>query len=280
MNALLGVAALHLSHIRPTQREYYHDQAVQLQTHALSIFNQQPPQVTSDNCLSLIIFSHLTSLQMLYETTRNCNDIDTFEPLSHFLEYIKVYRGVVSIAREAWAALLQSNLAHVFTAGTSLANYKSVGGNQMQTIGGSQMTELRSVILISQTLDREQKWLCVEAVDRLQSILSSMEQDPDKKSENGEAYSFHSLSLVHAWPCLAHEEVLHLLCNKAPEALLMLAYYGVLMHRNRHFWTYTDVGHILVRTIARYLGPDWQHFMAWPLEQIGESPAVKADTPC
>lgn len=253
---------------------------MQLQTHALSIFNQQQPQVTSDNCLSLLIFSHLTSLQMLYETAWNCNNNNTFKPLNHFLEYIKVYRGVVLIAREAWDALLQSNLAHVFTAGTSLADYKSVKGSQMQTNEGSQMTELRSVILISQTLDWEQKRLCIEAVDRLQWILSSIKQDPDKEFENEEVFSFHSLSLVHAWPCLAHEEVLSLLYNKAPEALLMLAYYGVLIHQNRHFWTYTDVGHILVRTIARYLGPDWQHFMVWPLEQIGQDPAARADTPC
>lgn len=217
------------------------------------------------------MFIHLTSLQMLYETTESCNDIDTVEPLDRFVEYTKVYRGAVLIAKESWGALLQSNLAHIFTAGSNIADHRTTeGGSQMQMIGASQTTELRSVILISQTLDREQKRLLVEEVDMLQLILSSseIEQASDSQAGSGEAYNFRSLSLVHLWPCLAHEAVLQLLWNKAPEALLMLAYYGVLMHRNRHFWTYANVGHVLVQSIARYLGPDWQHFMAWPLEEI------------
>lgn len=264
MNALLAVAALHLSHIRPAQSAYYHHQAVHFHTHALSIFNQQRPRVTPENCLSLLIFGQLTSLQVLYETTLKCDDDDKskFEPLNRFLEYIKVYRGVVLIAKQAWQALLQSKLRSIFTASAGIADCRSSGG--------SQTSELRSVISISRALDREQKQLCLEATDRLQWIFSP--SGPDSRNSHGagedEGREMHSLTLVHAWPCLAHEAVLDLLCNKTPEALLMLAYYGVLMHQHRHFWTYANVGQILVRTIARYLGPDWQHFMVWPLAQV------------
>lgn len=264
MNALLAAAALHLSHVRPAQSTYYHHQAVHFHTHALSIFNQQRPHVTPENCLSLLLFGQLTSLQVLYETTLSCADDDKsrFEPLDRFLEYIKVYRGVVLIAKEAWQALLQSKLGSIFTASAGIADCRSSGG--------SQTSELRSVISISRALDREQKQHCLEATDRLQWIFSPSESEPRKTQGPGsdEPGGMHSLRLVHAWPCLAHEAVLDLLCNKTPEALLMLAYYGVLMHQHRHFWVYANVGQILVRTIARYLGPDWQHFMVWPLAQV------------
>lgn len=269
MNALLAVAALHLSHVRPAQGAYYHHQAVHFHTHALSIFNQERPRVTPENCVSLLVFGQLTSLQVLYETTLNCDeDKSKFEPLNRFLEYIKVYRGVVLIAKEAWQALLQSKLRSIFTASAGIADYRSSGG--------SQTSELRSVISISRALDREQKQLCLEATDRLQWIFSPSGPDSRKSHSpagpggpgEDEGREMHSLTLVHAWPCLAHEAVLDLLCNKTPEALLMLAYYGVLMHQHRHFWTYANVGQILVRTIARYLGPDWQHFMVWPLAQV------------
>lgn len=268
MNALLAVSALHLSHVRPAQRAYYHHQAVHFHTHALSIFNQQRPRVTPENCVSLIVFGQLTSLHVLYETTLDCNeDKSGIEPLNRFLEYIKVYRGVVLIAKEAWQALLQSKLRSIFTASAGIAEYRSSGG--------SQTSELRSVISISRALDREQKQLCLEAIDRLQWIFSPSEPESRRSHSPGrgeEAGEMHSLGLVHAWPCLAHEAVLDLWCNKTPEALLMLAYYGVLMHQHSHFWTYADVGQTLVRTIARYLGPDWQHFMVWPLGQVGQDP--------
>lgn len=265
MNALLAVAALHLSHVRPAQSAYYHHQAVHFHTHALSIFNQERPQVTPENCVSLLVFGQLTSLQVLYETTLDCDeDKSKSEPLNRFLEYIKVYRGVVLIAKEAWQALLRSKLRSIFTASASIADYRSSGG--------SQTSELRSVISISRALGREQKQLCLEAIDRLQWIFSPSDPDASKSHGAGEdeAGEMHSLALVHAWPCLAHEAVLDLLCNKTPEALLMLAYYGVLMHQHRHFWTYANVGQILVRAIARYLGPDWQHFMVWPLAHVGQ----------
>lgn len=267
MNALLAVAALHLAHIRPAQSASYHHQAVHFHTHALSIFNQQRPQVTPENCVSLLVFGQLTSLQVLYETTLNCDEDTTkFEPLNRFLEYIKVYRGVVLIAKEAWQALLRSKLRSIFTASAGIADYRSSGG--------SQTAELRSVISISRALNREQKQLCLEAIDRLQWIFSPSESDSDPRKSHSpgkeEGGEMHSLGLVHAWPCLAHETVLDLLCNKTPEALLMLAYYGVLMHQHSHFWTYANVGQVLVRTIARYLGPDWEHFMVWPLAQVDQ----------
>lgn len=217
---------------------------------------------------------------MLYETTQSCTNIDTFEPLDGFLEYTRVYRGAVLIAKEAWGALIQSNLAHIFAAGSHLADNKMTEGSPIETIGRRQTTELRSVILISQALDREQKRLLVEEVDRLQAILSSAEQEPGSEAGGGEPWSFRSLSLVHVWPCLAHEAVMQLLWSKAPEALLMLAYYGVLMHHNRHFWTYANLGHVLVRSIARYLGPDWQHFMAWPLEETDRDTVPEAAGSC
>lgn len=277
MNALLAAAALHLSHTRPAQSSHYHDQAVHLHTHALSIFNQQRPHVTPENCVSLLLFGQLTSLHVLYETTTldgdgGDGDKSSCEPLNRFLEYIKVYRGVVLIAKEAWQALLRSKLGSIFTDTASITDCRSSGG--------SQTSELRSVISISRALDREQKQLCLEATDRLQWIFSASDGDPDgdpdtRKSQgqsqslgNDESGELHSLRLVHAWPCLAHEAVLDLLCNKTPEALLMLAYYGVLMHQHRHFWIYANVGRILVQTIARYLGADWQHFMVWPLAQV------------
>lgn len=273
MNALLAAAALHLSHTLPAQSSHYHHQAVHFHTHALSIFNQLRPRVTPENCVSLLLFGQLTSLHVLYETTTlDCDggdgDRPSFEPLNRFLEYIKVYRGVVLIAKEAWQALLRSKLSSIFTDTASITDCKSSGG--------SQTSELRSVISISRALDREQKQLCLVATDRLQWIFSAWDRDPDtRKSQSprpsagdDESGEMHSLRLVHAWPCLAHEAVLDLLCNKTPEALLMLAYYGVLMHQHRDFWIYANVGRILVRTIARYLGADWQHFMAWPLAEV------------
>ena len=269
MNAVLGIAALHLSHIRPDQSAYYHHQAVHFHTHALSLFNKEQPQVTSENAVSLLLFSQFISHQVLYEISLAAHKHDEVESLDRFLGYLKVYRGVVVISRGAWNALCQSKIGGIFS--TS----RSVG--QCKTSDGEETAELRSFISISRSLSNEQKQYCQDAIDRLQWIISrsssrshaEMKRLPDL-SELLNIDGPNCLRQVLAWPCLAEESFLDLLCNRNPEALLILAYYGVVMHQHRSFWVYIGVGPILVRAIAQILGPNWQYFMAWPLAQICE----------
>ncbi|KAJ3472656.1 hypothetical protein NLG97_g10813 [Lecanicillium saksenae] len=56
-------------------------------------------------------------------------------------------------------------------------------------------------------------------------------------------------------------------CN--PEALIVLAYYGVLLHRCREYWVYGDAGARLIRGIADHVGAYWREAMQWPLREIG-----------
>lgn len=265
MNALLAISALHLARTRPAQSAYYHHQAVEYQTHALSMFNIERPQVSSENALSLLLFSQFTSLQVLHEITLNAIKHDTAEPLDGFLDYIKVHRGVAAVAKEAWDALLQSKLSIFFANSSSIMECKDSEGKET--------AELRSFVSISRSLSNEQKQYCQDSIDRLQWIISRSgpcsDFKPDPTQDPLPTDGHQCLSQVLAWPCLARESFLDLLCSKNPEALLILAYYGVTMHRNRFYWVYADVGSILVRAIARNLGQNWQHFMAWPLAQVG-----------
>lgn len=271
MNALLAIAALHMSHLRPAQSAYYHHQAVHFQTHALSMFNDEKPHVTPENALSLLLFSQFTSLQVLHEITLNATTHD--EPLDRFLDYLKVYRGVVLVTNEAWTTLLQSKLSDFFANTSGITKHK--------TSEGEETAELRSFVSISRSLSNEQKQYCQDAIDRLQWIISrsdpSSDSDLDPRPGDmcrpGDGFHLEGhkcLKEVLAWPCLARESFLDLLCSKNPETLLILAYYGVAMHQHRAFWVYADIGAILIRAIARNLGPNWQHFMAWPLAQISE----------
>lgn len=231
------------------------------------MFNHERPQVTPENALSLLLFSQFTSLQLLHEIPLNASAHEGVEPLDRFLDYIRVYRGVVLIANKAWDALLQSKLSLFFANSSSITKCK--------TSEGEETAELRSFVSISRSLSNEQKQCCQDSIDRLQWIISRSDPSADYHLDpNLDQQRVHPgdgpmcLTQVLAWPCLAKESFLNLLCSKNPEALLVLAYYGVTMHQHRFFWVYADVGSILVRAIARNLGPNWQHFMAWPLSQV------------
>jgi hypothetical protein len=53
-----------------------------------------------------------------------------------------------------------------------------------------------------------------------------------------------------------------------PEALVILAYFGVLLHRCRNFWAFGEAGGTIICAVAGHLGSYWQEALAWPLHVL------------
>lgn len=53
-----------------------------------------------------------------------------------------------------------------------------------------------------------------------------------------------------------------------PEALVVLAWFGVLLARCRSFWAFSDAAPGMVRAIARHLGEYWGDVLSWPLQAV------------
>lgn len=69
------------------------------------------------------------------------------------------------------------------------------------------------------------------------------------------------------------DDFLNLLNARRPEALIILAYYGVLLHSFRDSWMAHQSGASLVRVIATSVGQFWEPWLAWP-RHIVESSAM------
>ena len=73
---------------------------------------------------------------------------------------------------------------------------------------------------------------------------------------------------ISGWHVVLPSEFADVLRDRRPEALVILAYYGVLLHRARRYWICGGNGAVLVRAIARQLGPEWGPVMRWPIDVI------------
>ncbi|KAH7024654.1 uncharacterized protein B0I36DRAFT_434317 [Microdochium trichocladiopsis] len=61
-----------------------------------------------------------------------------------------------------------------------------------------------------------------------------------------------------------------LLAQRRPEALVIFAYYAVLMHRAGDYWGIGSLaGGVLVTGIEGYLGGFWRRWLEWPVAQVG-----------
>ena len=59
-----------------------------------------------------------------------------------------------------------------------------------------------------------------------------------------------------------------MLDEQRPEALIILSYFAVILHRRRKCWIINDSGQILIDMISSRLGRRWAERLAWPRSQI------------
>lgn len=78
--------------------------------------------------------------------------------------------------------------------------------------------------------------------------------------------SSYSILAVGAWPSRAGRTYLELLKQRDSWAMVILAYYGVLLHQHQRYWFIGDSGRRLVQAIAESLGEEWFWYIHWAKE--------------
>ncbi len=76
---------------------------------------------------------------------------------------------------------------------------------------------------------------------------------------------------VQEWPVRVPKDYINLVAQRRPEALAILAYYSVLLHRARDYWVVGDAGEFLIRSITDYLGAYWADWLEWPNAMLNEN---------
>ncbi|KAJ5908504.1 hypothetical protein N7495_001186 [Penicillium taxi] len=248
MNEMLAYSALHLSIVKPERRDFYRNHAAQLQMHALNQYNLQSPHINDQNCVSVFVFAAFLGLHMLCDTLVFRED--SFEAfLDRFLQYVRLHRGVRTIASEGrWSIICQN---------TTLQPLLELGSRlpPMDAELGPNCRILLERIQTSETEASNQE-IYKQAIQALHSVMTIVK-----------ANSFYSggFTALTAWPVLVPREYVDLLSARHGEALVILAYYGALVHTGRQSWMFQDGGQFLIRSVFQYLGPSWSEWLEWPL---------------
>ncbi|GFG27998.1 hypothetical protein IFM61606_08070 [Aspergillus udagawae] len=246
LNQLLALAALCLSRSRPTQRDYYHFHATQLQTHAISFFNKIDMVLSVENCASVFLFSSALGIHMLCETLNfRASDMAVF--LNRFVQSVRLYRAVRTVASQTQTSLEQSDLGGLWRQGPTLPR------------GGTPLCEKYAMLKESITaakLGPALTTVYTTTIECLQSVVKykgSLRPPP---------------SAIVAWPVLVPEGYLECLRLRRPEALVILAHYAILLHLHRGLWIFGDSGSFLIKSISQHLGPEWEGWMDWPQQAL------------
>jgi hypothetical protein len=252
MYQMLALSALHLSHIRTAQASHYRQEATFLQTEALSLVNDSWAEPTTENCVSMLLFSSFLSLHSLGEAvTASEEDVGGF--LNRFVAYLHLHRGVRAIISETWQLLLQSNITPMLNLGARALHAASLESQEQATFVANRLHNL----LNDADMRPESEQACREAVENLQLVYQSeyLEGETSPKKPPG---------LIWTWPILLSGVFTDLLMKRRPEALIILCHYAVLLHRRRQIWLVRNAGQMLISEITRFLGTYWSDSLDWP----------------
>ncbi|KAI1277344.1 hypothetical protein F5Y07DRAFT_388600 [Xylaria sp. FL0933] len=89
----------------------------------------------------------------------------------------------------------------------------------------------------------------------------------------GEFLKYLTSRLIQ-WPVVVPTEFINLVEERRPEALIVIAYYAVLMHDTKGYWISGDAGAFIIRSITHFLGNHWAEWLRWPNETVNSNTEV------
>ncbi|KPM34701.1 hypothetical protein AK830_g11875 [Neonectria ditissima] len=251
MDQVLALAADHLALQWPENANAHRRDATELQTRALMWFNRDTQDIANQDNDRIVIprflFASLLSIHIIYETFAYYRgSYHAF--IDRFIECTHLHRGVRTVISDSYELIVETSL-RPFIINVRLASESGYAG--------SECAELERLI--------DNSDLAPATIAACKSACQSVQW----------AFNLHAnlpsddhIHAVTALPVLLTAEYVDALRKHRPEALLVLAYYGVLVHRCRNSWIVGDAGAAVIRLIADYLGTFWAEPLRWPLEVL------------
>lgn len=250
MQQTLAFSAIHLGIRRPQRQEHYRSLATTLQSKALAGFNQILPRVDATNCLPVLLFSHLIGLHTFHDIFVTLkDDFNVF--MEGLVGCVRLLQGVNLVTQTWWDVLLQSELGGIMREADEVRFSEKVSQGEC--------SPLRDLIQTAD-LSLASKEAYTEALDKLQDYFDVENVYP------GDPLT--TTNVIFAWFVTASSQYIDLVDQRRPEALILLGYYAVLLHRRRKSWVVGNAGQRLLKSISMYLGRRWESWLAWPQNAI------------
>ena len=258
MHELLSFAALHFALLYPSNAESWRHQSTELQTYALSLFNNKNPD-EQESFIPSFLFASMLGTHLLHEAvTSTALDFGPF--LDRFVGYLSLSRGVrMQLTGTNWASLSNTPFHPLITIGDRIPNADTAHAPELVDLENL----LKAADMSSSSLSTYLGVLNnLKAAYQAQSLFNTNKDSGSRATAR---------SAIFAWPILASPEYTDLLTQRRPEALAILAHYGVLLHWHREIWIFGDGGRRLVEGVEQYLGGYWEKWLELPRSVMMET---------
>ncbi|KAK1711922.1 uncharacterized protein BDZ83DRAFT_723767 [Colletotrichum acutatum] len=255
LDEILAFTAFHMVQLYPGSSTHLRDLATELQNRALSSFTRLTETVARDDKATAVprfLFSAILGRHVLADTLAHYrSDFKSF--IDRLVECFNLNRGVNSVTPPARNFLQNTELQPVLNVILEAEKRMSTRGDECESL---------KRLLNDSDLSESSARACHEVIGLLQwcfDICRVLDE-----GDYAQAASTFSVKVPVGF--------VDMLRKHRPEALIILAHYGVLLHRCRGFWPFADAGAFIVRAVARHLGNYWQGALSWPLLVLETEP--------
>ncbi|KAJ9603772.1 hypothetical protein H2200_011958 [Cladophialophora chaetospira] len=252
MDALIAVAAAHKSTLSGEDRNFYQTEATRLMTRSLTKFNAYD-EITEDYAMAAFLYTMLLGQLVLFEIFSQGEDMTS--TLDRFVHCIKLHHGIRKVVAPVWHKIKP------IMGGCHLAEWVSDGIPKGRETNSecSPLWEL----LGRNDLSSSTRHAYSSSIEALQMMFNYMSEHPTNR-----------MMAVQEWLVRISMDFVDLISQRRPEALIILAYYAVLLHHAKDFWAIGSAGRLLIESITSYLGEYWLPWLEWPNEVLNRPPVL------
>ena len=256
MYEVLAISALHVSTLNLERRPFYAEVARSFQAKALAGLDNILMKVDASNCMVVLLFSHLISLHSFHDAFTSAAAEGTGNIVNGLIQSMSLSRGIEAIIQPWWNFLMDTEMSPLMR-----------DADLRRTLSSKrQGDETRDLIELVESADigEASRVTYVGTITRLQRDFDEVESlTPAQLATANSAF---------AWLVTSSPAYITLLDEQRPEALIILSYFAVILHKRRQCWIINDTGRLLVNSIALRLGRRWEDRLAWPKAQILGTP--------
>lgn len=254
MYEALALSSIRLSISNPSKSELYITESNTLQALALSSFNSSTLTITQDNLNAAFLFSGLLGLHFFCDTFLTASpDLNTF--LDRLVQAIQLLRGIRALVGVSWDAIKNSDIKCLLDAD----DRPLVDRNDEVTHA---FEDLQASVAQSDIISAFESKVYFEAIIGLTKVYNSQPEDGTLDGPGVDS------RMMMAWPINISAEYTDLLNQRKPVALIIMAYFSILLYQRRAFWAVGDAGRYLLTAIEEYLGEGWAEWLSMPKEII------------
>lgn len=253
LDAILSFAALHMAYIKPHKREMYVQHALQLHERALRKATAILPNVTDENCATLYAFAGLTCF-ISFAKPRTSKE---WGP--EISDWLIASRGARTIIDSTKDRIHSTSLSPLFTIGGHRAALREL--ETSSTV--APLTDFRFITeKVAEPEIVEIYRLAIEEPSKSLSMVSEMTRWGGCETTD-----------VLVWLFRIPTRYFDLVSDRAPESLVILAYFCIVTRELESLWWMEGWSSHLLHVIHSLLDPEYAVWLQWPIEKLGWHPS-------